>query len=800
MGMGDPYVPTDHLSPSSIVEKYTLDGNDGVIKFANGNNVSLSLALESQTRDRDSARIHTTTISDYKGDVRALRGRFLAVQGDLIAFRFFNENTGDVIRIINRVSRNRRLIKGFSKAPMDLRFATHLPLLAVVDGESNLHVYSVASDCQDVETYMTIMNWPGSTSDTTPRVVWCPYVAENPSDPSDVVNMVALFKKNKVYVVNLSILKERGSRMTYEEAAAVEEAILSVELEEEITAVCISPDSTAVAIARTDGVVSFYVMNSNESDLKFAHSWNPQMNRPIVELFFLDGARQKNQEQFWRHCLVVAEGGRRLALFECEDWRCLGRARFESSVEIATFSVHVDPQARYAHILDVDGSNVFCIELEYTDHPRFAGITQVTFSHPIVAIVPYEVDTEEKHDSSVDYSLDDEFDGDRNRNEVLAHYIAIGHRSLLQLDVHLELAEQHKPLPEVMPAIKTEPDSDGAGRLNSFPSASNELTANDGRQPRMSTSFPNFKEEFSLREDRLLANVSDLIETNHRETINVVRNALNENSVAVENSIQSNHKLSADAVSHRVTERFRESLTTMVVPAIERICAQLFKQLNDNFRHGLDQYLQQMRALQTATLAAVAASATPAPSLSVGADRQALAHMIKNNQAPLAFETNLVPWTLLYAHDVVLASEDKDELEREAQAWCDRLERFGLKLNVKKTEYLTTDVTEFSSIKVDGIELPRTSVFKYLGSAVTSDGKLMVEVNSRKFGVAPIAEKMREARLRWYGHVLRGKEDSVRKIDLNFEITGVFPDLALDRERWRHNTRIADPAAVRDKR
>ncbi|VDM71226.1 unnamed protein product [Strongylus vulgaris] len=213
---------------------YVLDGSDGVIKFANGNNVSLSLALESQTRERDSARIHTTTISDYKGDIRALKGRFLAVQGDLIAFRFFNENTGDVIRIINRVSRNRRLIKGFSKAPVDLRFATHLPLLAVVDGESNLHVYSVTADCQDVETYITIMNWPDGSSDSTPRVVWCPYVAENPSDPSDVVNMVALFKKNKVYVVNLSILKERGSRMTFEEALAVEEAILSVEMEEVI--------------------------------------------------------------------------------------------------------------------------------------------------------------------------------------------------------------------------------------------------------------------------------------------------------------------------------------------------------------------------------------------------------------------------------------------------------------------------------------------------------------------------------------------------------------------------------------
>ncbi|VDP03537.1 unnamed protein product [Heligmosomoides polygyrus] len=93
----------------------------------------------------------------------------------------------------------------------------------------------------------------------------------------------------------------------------------------------------------------------------------------------------------------------------------------------------------------------------------------------------------------------------------------------------------------------------------------------------------------------------------------------------------------------------------------------------------------------------------------------------------------------------------------------------------------------------------------------------------QKFGVAPIADKMREARLRWYGPVLRGKEDSVRKIGLNLEVigkrlrgrpkqrwadtshmdlkaAGVHPDLALDRERWRHDTRIANPATKRDKR
>ncbi|VDP22625.1 unnamed protein product [Heligmosomoides polygyrus] len=86
-----------------------------------------------------------------------------------------------------------------------------------------------------------------------------------------------------------------------------------------------------------------------------------------------------------------------------------------------------------------------------------------------------------------------------------------------------------------------------------------------------------------------------------------------------------------------------------------------------------------------------------------------------------------VPWTLLYADDVMLACEDKDDLERQVQAWCDRLARFGLKLNVKKTEYLMTDVSESGYNKINGTELACTSVFKYLGSAIASDGGLMVE-------------------------------------------------------------------------
>ncbi|VDP33479.1 unnamed protein product [Heligmosomoides polygyrus] len=152
----------------------------------------------------------------------------------------------------------------------------------------------------------------------------------------------------------------------------------------------------------------------------------------------------------------------------------------------------------------------------------------------------------------------------------------------------------------------------------------------------------------------------------------------------------------------------------------------------------------------------------------------------------------------------MLACEDEGELEREVQAWCDHLERFGLRLSVKKTEYLTTDVTESSSIKnrrpavatvVCGAECwpgtkeveTRLSVIeeKMLSwtAGVTCMDRIRNDVIRRKFGVAPIADKMREARLRWYGHVLRGKEDSVRKIGLNFEVNGKRPR-GYPKQRW----------------
>lgn len=254
------------------------------------------------------------------------------------------------------------------------------------------------------------------------------------------------------------------------------------------------------------------------------------------------------------------------------------------------------------------------------------------------------------------------------------------------------------------------------------------------------------------------------------------------------------------------------------------------------------------------------------------------------------------PWTLLYADDVMLAHEKREDLQRDVQLWKDTLAAIGLRLNVGKTEYLEIGDQKTGTIKVDGQDLPKPMHFKYLGSTLQHDGSMKKEVETRiatmwtkwrcstgvmcdrhvkeerkgrlykaairpaalygcetwptsaaterrfavaetrmlrwslghtlldhmpntetrkRAGVAPIADKMRERRLRWFGHVYRADDDAVAKsgmqteapgrrpagrpklryqdtLNRDMEATSLRPSLARNRQFWRSRTAIAD--------
>ena len=255
------------------------------------------------------------------------------------------------------------------------------------------------------------------------------------------------------------------------------------------------------------------------------------------------------------------------------------------------------------------------------------------------------------------------------------------------------------------------------------------------------------------------------------------------------------------------------------------------------------------------------------------------------------------PWTLLYADDVLLAAEERQELEHQTREWKTQLDKNGMRLNIKKTEYMECGAQGDETINIGGEDLKKTTQFNYLGSIITTEGNTLPDARSRvnaawmkwrqvtgvlcdrrmpnrlkakvyktvvrpvalygsecwptiskheqalhtmemrmlrwslgltrlnrirndevrrRMEVAPITEKMREGRLRWYGHVVRSSEHSVASTAMRLNPQGRRPrgrpkmrwmdrikedmrnvkvttEDAHDRAKWRRTCRKADP-------
>ena len=119
----------------------------------------------------------------------------------------------------------------------------------------------------------------------------------------------------------------------------------------------------------------------------------------------------------------------------------------------------------------------------------------------------------------------------------------------------------------------------------------------------------------------------------------------------------------------------------------------------------------------------------------------------------------------MFADDVVLCAREKYLLELELEQWTEALEKRGMKVSRKKTEYICLNGTPLGSVKMHSAQLPQVTEFKYLGSTLQSDGDINAEVNKRtQYGWKLEATEMKMCR--WAcGHTLRDhvRTDSIRE-------------------------------------
>ncbi|XP_074362390.1 uncharacterized protein LOC141702639 [Apium graveolens] len=161
-----------------------------------------------------------------------------------------------------------------------------------------------------------------------------------------------------------------------------------------------------------------------------------------------------------------------------------------------------------------------------------------------------------------------------------------------------------------------------------------------------------------------------------------------------------------------------------------------------------------------------------------------------------------VPWCMLFVDDIVIIKETRVAVNITLERWRYILESNGLRISRSKTEYLWCN---FSNLPIgEGVDV------------LMADQVLPPKDNFRnKLRVVPIAEKVREGQLCWFGHIRRRRiATPVRRVEdlvvsgsrtrgrprrtwadlltLYLRALNLSADMTSDRRSWRRRIRVAD--------
>ena len=91
---------------------------------------------------------------------------------------------------------------------------------------------------------------------------------------------------------------------------------------------------------------------------------------------------------------------------------------------------------------------------------------------------------------------------------------------------------------------------------------------------------------------------------------------------------------------------------------------------------------------------------------------------------------NELPWELLYADALAIIEVTSTDTQNRLESWQKVLTDNGLRINVAKTEHLSTRENPLP-IELNGEELKNVDHFKYLGSVIDKDGTIDRDVDLR---------------------------------------------------------------------
>ena len=87
---------------------------------------------------------------------------------------------------------------------------------------------------------------------------------------------------------------------------------------------------------------------------------------------------------------------------------------------------------------------------------------------------------------------------------------------------------------------------------------------------------------------------------------------------------------------------------------------------------------------------------------------------------------------IMYADDLVVVAENREELQGALEEWNDMFKKHGLKMNLDKTEVMRVGrQREELNIRLEEKDIKQVNNFVYLGGNISENGRVDVEVRRR---------------------------------------------------------------------